>query len=234
MNKQGVQDIIGADHDRKAFATEAAAKREAGKRGVGDTHAIVPASDVSPGPLDLCCVGSKIQRPLLSLTTSSLRVSRPCKAPIHDSFSAEIRKQKQIEAADKTEIAALIESETKDLRERLARLRSAQAAAKGKTPFVIPALTTLAQPTTHGAPLEQKAAELIGKYAKAKPVGNADKLPAADATPSETDAETKQRAIQDKIASAKRMLRDLRNKGTRRNALKRKPFSPEKRQLCLN
>ena len=125
----------------------------------------------------------------------------------------EIRKQKQIEAADKTEIAALIESETKDLRERLARLRSAQAAAK-ENAVRDPALTTPAQPTTHGAPLEQKAAELpIGKYAKAKPVGNADKLPAADATPSETDAETKQRAIQDKIASAKRMLRDLRNKG---------------------
>ena len=215
MNKQGVQDIIGADHDRKAFATEAAAKREAGKRGVGDTHAIVPASDVSPGAAGF--VLRRKQDPAATAELDDFIASESADLAKRRSMILslqEIRKQKQIEAADKTELDALIKSETKDLRERLARLRSAQAAAKARNPFVIPALTTPAQPTTHGAPLEQKAAEIpIGKYAKAKPVGNADKLPAADATPSETDAETKQRTIQDKIASAKRMLRDLRNKG---------------------
>ena len=86
---------------------------------------------------------------------------------------------KQADDADKAELAALIEAETKDLRERIARLRAAQAAAKARKPFVIPTLTTPAQPTTHGAPLEQKSVEVpIGKYAKAEPVGNPEKLPA--------------------------------------------------------
>ena len=132
MNKQGVQDIIGADHDRKAFATEAAAKREAGKRGVGDTHAIVPASDVFRGPLDLCCVGSKIQRPLLSLTTSSLPESADLAKRRSMILSLqEIRKQKQIEAADKTELDALIKSETKDLRERLCQAEVRAGSGEG-------------------------------------------------------------------------------------------------------
>ncbi|MBK8117518.1 MAG: hypothetical protein IPK44_24845, partial [Candidatus Accumulibacter sp.] len=71
-----------------------------------------------------------------------------------------IRKQKQVEDADKADLDALIESERADLRERMIHLRQAQAAAREKKPFVIPALTTPAQPTSIAGPLEQTAAPM--------------------------------------------------------------------------
>jgi hypothetical protein len=49
MNQEFTEDVIGADRGRKAFATVAAAKREAIRRGVTETHEVIPAGEVSPG-----------------------------------------------------------------------------------------------------------------------------------------------------------------------------------------
>ena len=69
-----------------------------------------------------------------------------------------LRQQKQAEA-DKADLEDLIEAERADLRERFARLQDAQAAARAKKPFVIPPLTTPAQPTTTRV-MEQKPAQM--------------------------------------------------------------------------